>query len=68
MTSFTVPPCAARTALTFAKGISTISNRRCGPMGTFSGESGARPIVTTSTNGLSPLKTSLRSFTASLFG
>ena len=68
MTSFTVPPCAARTALTFASGISTISNRRCGPMGTFRGDCGARPIVTTSTNGLRPLNTSPRSFTASLFG
>ena len=37
-------------------------------MATFSGDSGARPIDTTSTKGLNPLKSRVTSFAASLFG
>ena len=66
--SFTVVPRRlARTAFSLASGSSSISNRRWGPIGTLRADSGARPIETTSTSGLKPLKTWPRSFTASPF-
>ena len=68
ITSLTVPPSAARTSFTSLKESSTISKRRCGPIGTFKGDSGARPIETTSSSGLRPEKSCPKSFTASLFG
>ena len=67
-TSLTVPPRFARTSLISASGNSSISKRRCGPMGWFKGDSGARPMVKTPSSGLRPVAMLPRSFNTSLFG
>ena len=66
-TSFTVPRSERRILRTSGRGRSSVSKRRCGPMGRFSADGGASPIPASPQSGLKPPAISRSSFRASLF-